>query len=70
MDATVQIEIEQVTTQYSPEEREWLAREWRWQLIDLESALRSLGTYERRQHKLDVLEESLAGTELVEGERR
>jgi hypothetical protein len=63
-------EVEYVSKQYSPEEREWMLRELRWELIDLESTLKGLGIYDRRKHKRGVLEQSLAGTELVEGEGR
>jgi hypothetical protein len=63
-----QLEVEYVTSVMSPEEREWALRALRGELLDLESTLKSIGVYDRRWHKRNVLEESVAGSELVEGE--
>jgi hypothetical protein len=60
-------EIEHVSKEYTTEELEWICRALRWELLDKEVAI-PLGAYERRSHTLDVVEASLAGSELVVGE--
>jgi ribosomal protein L29 len=65
-----ELEIESVSKQYSPEEREWQVRSLRKELLDLEVPLKWMGVYDRRKHKREVLEQSLAGRALTEGEGR
>ncbi len=60
-------EIERISGEYPVEEREWICRALRWELLDKEVVI-PVFVYERRSHKLDVIEASLAGSELVVGE--